>query len=72
MEGVNDSWLSGLPRENGEKTILVKLYGKRGHSPMFGVVIDWATNLIKRKNAFVNLCEFRWDYKKFFLYPNCV
>lgn len=33
MHDVNDSWLSGLPREYGEKTILVKVDGKRGHSP---------------------------------------
>lgn len=32
--------------------------------PMFGMVIDWTTNLIKSKNAFVNLREFsRWGYK---------
>lgn len=48
----------------GERLFWWNFMEKGDISPMFGMVIDWTTNLIKSKNAFVNLREFsRWDYK---------
>lgn len=40
----------------GKRLFWWQFMEKEGIPPMFGMVIDWATNLTKSKNAFVYLC----------------